>query len=154
VAYEVESQTVINAITSLLRSTFTTEELPAIYDDFVVQNMTLPCAVVKQQDLTDYRQMRPHHSLRYIMDIRFHPHKTNQHYERWGRDVAYKALQSLQKSLALFGQKIHFTSTEINVVDEVTHLLLVFSFFIIEHEDKEKEDMEKLNLTIKLKKEV
>ena len=151
-AYEVESETILNSITSLLRSVFSTTEIPNIYKDFIVQGVTQPCIVVKQEDLTDYRQMVPHHSLRYMVDIRFHPSKKNQRYEEWGRQVAYKALQALQSGLSVFNQKIHFTSTEMSVIDEVTHLLLVFSFFVIEQPDEE-EEMETLDLTVNLKYE-
>ncbi len=146
-SYEVTSDTVLNAITQLLRSTFTTTDIPNIYKDFIVQNLELPCIVVKQVNLTDYRQMKPHHSLRYMIDIRFHPDKKLQRIEEWGRDAAYTALQELQTDLYIHSQKIHFSSTEISVVDGVTHLLLVFSFFVREEED-EVDDMETLDMTL------
>ena len=151
--YEVENDTVLNSITKLLRSIFTKAEVPNIYKDFIVQKMELPCIVVKQISLTDYRQMKPHHSLRYMIDIRFHPDSKLQHREEWGRGKAYTALQNLQKSLSVFNQKIHFSSTEISVVDDVTHLLLVFSFFVRETLD-EIPDMETINLTVDVNTDV
>lgn len=148
--YEVESETVLNSITSLLRSTFSTEEIRDIYKDYVVQGAKEPFIVVKQINFTDYLQVRPHHSLRYMIDIRFHPVKKAQRHEQWGRNVSYKALQALQKDLNLFGQKIHFTSTETTYVDEVTHLLLVFSFFVREVVEDD-EDMRKIRLRIRVR---
>lgn len=128
----IESETVLNSIISLLRSTFTKEEIPAIYRDFSVQRAKLPACVVKQIDFTDYTQMKPRHTLRYMIDIRFHPVRESQHYEEWGRKVAFKALLSLQRELCIGTEKIHLQSTEVSVVDDVTHLLLVFSFSVID----------------------
>lgn len=145
--YEIENDTIMNTFTRLMRDTFSKQEIPNIYNDYTVQNMNTPCCVVKQTSLTDYRQMQivKHHSLRYIIDIRFHPDLKSQKRETWGREKAYKALQALQKDLQVFNQKIHFTSTEITTVDEVTHLIVIFSFFVRMTPD-DYPDMERLTI--------
>lgn len=150
-SYVVESETVLNSITSLLRSVFTTTEIPCIYKGKVVEGMSQPCIVVKQVNLTDYKQMTPHHSLRYIIDIRFHPNKKDPEFEEWGRTLAYRALQSLQADLKIYNQKINFWSTEMNLIDDVTHLTLIFSFFIREQRDETPDPMEKLLMSLELK---
>ena len=151
--YEIENDTILNEFTLLMRNTFSKTEIPNVYKDFTVQNLALPCIVVKQTSLTDYRQMQivNHHSLRYIIDIRFHPDTKKQNREQWGREKAYKALQVLQKDLKVFNQKIHFTSTEITTVDEVTHLIVIFSFFVRMTPD-DYPDMETLKQHNKLRR--
>lgn len=148
-----QSESVVNEITKTLRGAFSREEIPKIYKDYTVENLKTPCIVVKQVSFTDYPQTYPHHSLRYIMDIRFHPDKHLQMMEEWGRDKAYRALLALQYGLYLFGQKIHFSNTETTVYEGVTHLMLVFSFFVRAYPELETPDMGDLDLNIYLKNE-
>lgn len=144
--YEVYHDTVTNEIVRVLRNTFSKEEIPHIYNDYVVENMKLPCISVRLANFTDYRQVRPHHSLRYMVEIRFHGTVTDPHLDAWGREKAYKALQALQHDLYVCKQKIHFTSTEISTPYNVTQLLLVFSFFVVDLQEKGP-DMQRIGLT-------
>lgn len=120
-------QEVVSAISTKLRSRFTTSQIAEIYKDKPVQHMALPCIFIHEVDAAHRPAMRNTGWWDYIIDIRCHPDTMRTNISTWGRGLAVMILETVE-TIEVSGDIVKIRDAEWKVEDGVLHVIVKYSF--------------------------
>lgn len=143
-------QEVVSAISTKLRSRFTTSQIAEIYKDKPVQHMALPCIFVHEVDASYRPELRNRWWWDYIIDIRCHPETMRTNISTWGRGLAIMILETVE-SIEISGDIVKIRDAEWKVEDGVLHVIVKYSFRVHRVEDSAP-DMETLTYGERIKR--
>lgn len=126
----ITGNTVVSAIATALRSSFTTEELKNIYRDTPTQGLIAPCAFIQQVNTSFQNELRDRGTRSYLMDIRLHQTQNFDEFETWSRDMSERILYAVNP-ITIDGLKIKPWLIEMHENtdhNKVMHILVTYNF--------------------------
>ncbi len=127
----IAGEEVVSAISSILRASFTSAELSAIYKEKPMQKVSYPYAFVHQINMEHKKELSNRYMQRYMLDIRVHPVPSNESNNTYLRSMSFKILEILN-SANIGGQKLLPKSIETKIQDDVLHVIFTCSFRVIQ----------------------
>ena len=125
---------VVSAVACNIRPWFTADEIKAIYKNLPQQNIQKPYAFIHQINSEHKNEMRNRATWTFMLDIRVHPKDGQTNIQSWGRQVALKLIEAINK-ITVSNQSVKARGIEYRVEDGVLHFIVSYAFSVIHAEE-------------------
>jgi hypothetical protein len=122
---------VVSGVAINVRSAFSEAEIKKIYKNKPVQGMEKPCVFVHQINADQQNELRGRANRNFLIDVRVHPEDSRADVNSWARVIAERVINAINK-IQVSGQQVKARSTEWNVTDGVLHVIMGYSFKVVE----------------------
>lgn len=137
---------VISGIAKRLSTKISAIELKNIYKNKPQQGMVKPCAFLHQLDYGQTSEMRNRANRDYLVDIRVHPADDEQRIQSWGTKLAEKVISAVS-TIDISDKPVRLKRAEWRIEDDVLHVIVSYSFKVIQVIEDSTPSMETLDYT-------
>lgn len=121
---------VVTSVCRIVRASFNTVDIAAVYKEKPLQTVKCPFAVVQQIKASSKPELRNRAEQSYIIDVRVHPEITRTNTNSWLRSIGSKLEEALE-TLIIVGQNVRASSQEMHIEDSVLHVISNYSFKVV-----------------------